>query len=692
MMKDLLSVTLMIGLLTVMGACRKPSPDPTTTLQDAPRAQQTPLLDRALFFGNPEISGGQLSPDGAWVSFLKPHDGIMNIWLKPVAAPFDAAKPITQSARPLYGYFWSEDSKHLLYIKDDAGDENMHIFAVDPFSAPAQGAQVPDSRDLTPYPKARAQIYRVSQNNPDLLLIGLNDRDPAWHDLYALSISTGQRTLIYENKDRITSYIFDWDDTLRLLARTDERGTATLLRRDPDGKLHALIDTPVSERTSVLGWTADNTAAYVLTNRGELDHSTLFLMNPQSGELTFVEADEQQRVDLNGIFFDRVTRELLGTRYIDDRPRYNWRNAARAEQYRFLMERFPDREIDIQSATQDQSKLLVAVWGDRYAAELYLFDTKTRELVFQYTPRPDLKAVESHLAAMTPVRYPSSDNMEIPGYLTLPKGIEHKDLPLVVLVHGGPKGPRDYWGYDPEVQFLANRGYAVLQPNFRASGGYGKVFMNAGDLQWGLLMQDDITWGVKHVVSMGVIDPKRVAIMGGSYGGYATLAGLAFTPELYAAGVDIVGPSNLFTLIASIPPYWEAGRAFLYAMVGDPNTEAGQARMREASPLFAVDRINRPLLIVQGANDPRVKRAESDQIAQALHAKGKQVSYLLADDEGHGFYKPVNRMAMYAEIERFLASVLGGRYQEEMPADVADRLESLRVDLTELTPPSETSP
>ena len=286
---------------------------------------------------------------------------------------------------------------------------------------------------------------------------------------------------------------------------------------------------------------------------------------------------------------------------------------------------------------------------------------------------------------MTSVSYKSSDGLEIPGYLTIPVGSDGKNLPVIILVHGGPKGPRDNWGYDSEVQFLANRGYAVLQPNFRASGGYGKKFLNAGDLQWGKLMQDDITWGVKYLISEGIANKDKVAIMGGSYGGYATLAGLAFTPELYACGVDIVGPSNIFTLLESIPAYWEAGRAFFYAMVGDPKTVEGKKRIEEASPLFSSDKIIKPLLIIQGANDPRVKQAESDQIVVALRDKRKQVSYLLADDEGHGFRKPVNNMAMYAETEKFLAEILGGRYQQEMPENVAIRLSEITVDISKVT-------
>lgn len=643
------------------------------------QGQSTPLLDRDLFFGNPEISGGQLSPDGQWISFMKEYEGIMNIWVKKFDEPFEAARPLTDSKRPLYGYFWTDDGKYILYVKDNDGDENMNVFAVDPHTGGGT-SEVPDSRNLTPLTDVRAQIYNVSINNPDLMMIGLNDRDPAWHDLYQLEISSGKRTLIYENNDRIVGYDFDWDDKLRLLYRMDEKGNTFILRINDDKSLTSIYETNVSEQAGVSGWNEDNSRMYLITNKGDLDLLTLFLMDPMTGEKKLIESDPEGRVDFGGLSIDRHTRKMISTSYTDDKTRIYWRDKDREVIYNFLINKFPGREVSFQSTTRDQKKFLISVWGDRYASESWFFDSETRDLVFQYTPRPKLKEVEAHLSPMTPVSYKSSDGLTIPGYLTIPQGTNGKNLPVVVLVHGGPKGPRDFWGYNAEAQFLANRGYAVLQPNFRASGGYGKAFMNAGDLQWGKLMQDDITWGVKYLIEQGIADPKRVAIMGGSYGGYATLAGLAFTPELYAAGVDIVGPSNIFTLLESIPAYWEPAKAFLYAMTGDPNTEEGRERIREASPLFHADRINRPLLIIQGANDPRVKQPEADQIVIALRDKGKEVSYLLAEDEGHGFAKPVNRMAMYAEVERFLAGILKGRYQKEMPADVAKRLDELRVD------------
>src|SRR5690606_18991227 len=276
------------------------------------------------------------------------------------------------------------------------------------------------------------------------------------------------------------------------------------------------------------------------------------------------------------------------------KTKYYWKDKNWEKMYKHLQKKFKNREVQFQSATKDYSKFLVAVGGDKYAAEAYFFDANTKQLIHQYTPRPKLKEVENHLAPMTSLTYPSSDGLEIPAYLTVPVGSNGKNLPVVVLVHGGPKGPRDYWGYNAQVQFLANRGYAVLQPNFRASGGYGKNFQNAGDLQWGKLMQDDITWGVKYLIDEGIADKDRIAIMGGSYGGYATLAGLAFTPELYAGGVDIVGPSNILTLLESIPAYWESARAFLYGMVGDPETDEGLKLIREASPLFSADKIDKP--------------------------------------------------------------------------------------------------
>ena len=646
------------------------------------QSQDIPLLDRALFFGNPEISGGKLSPDGKWISFTKEYEGIMNIWVKKIDEPFEKARPLTDSKRPLNGYFWSDDGKYILYVKDKNGDENMNIFAVDPMAKATKG--VPESRNITPLQEVAAQIYMVSKKDPDLLMIGLNNRDKAWHDLYSLKISTGELKKIFENTNRITRYNFDWDEKLRIVNKTDEKGNTQFLYKDGD-QLTPIYETLVTEEAYIPSWNEDNSKFYLVTNKGDIDKSTLFLMDPKTKETTKIESDPKGKVDFGNLFIDRNTRKIIATSYTGDKTENYWKDKTWEDNYKFLQNKFPGREIDFSSSTKDYSKSLVTAWGDQYASESYFFDAKTKELVFQYTPRAELKKVEKYLAPMTPITYKSSDGLEIPAYLTLPAGSTGKNVPVVVLVHGGPKGPRDYWGYNSIVQFLANRGYAVLQPNFRASGGYGKKFQNAGDLQWGKLMQDDITWGVKHLIEKGIADKNKVVIMGGSYGGYATLAGLAFTPEVYAAGVDIVGPSNLFTLLDSVPAYWESFRAALYGMVGDPKTEEGKKRMYEASPLFSVDKINKPLLIVQGANDPRVKQAEADQIVIALREKGKKVNYILADDEGHGFRKPVNSMAMYAETEKFLSEVIGGRYQKDMPENVAKRLKEMTLDIKSVT-------
>lgn len=648
--------------------------------------QQTsvPVIDREIFFGNAEIAGGQLSPDGQWISFLKEFDGIMNIWVKKFDEPFDKARPLTNNERPIGGYFWTYDAKYILFVKDNKGDENFNVYAVNPKDEADAETGVPFSKNLTPMKEVNVNIYEVSRKNPDILWVGINDRDKAWHDLYKLTISTGELELLYENNYRITGWDFDWDEQLRLAYRTNEEGFSEILRVDGNNEFTKIYETNLQENAYVAGWNPDNTRMYLVSNKGDVNLLTLYSMDPETGIIEKVESDPKNSVDFGGLFINDSTREILYTSYIYDKIKRYWKNEEWAEMFAYLEETFEDKEVGFSSFTKDYNQMLISVGSDNSAYETYYFNRDTKELIFQYTPRPRLKAVEQYLAKMEPVSYPSSDGLEIPAYLTIPVGVEKRDLPVVVLVHGGPKGPRDYWGYNSYAQMLANRGYAVLQPNFRASGGYGKEFLNAGDREWGKKMQDDITWGVKYLISQGIADPNRVAIMGGSYGGYATLAGLAFTPELYACGVDIVGPSNLFTLMQSIPPYWEAARKSLYEMVGDPETEEGQKLLRERSPLFSAGKIIRPLLIIQGAHDPRVKQAESDQIVVAMRDSGNEVEYILADDEGHGFRKPVNNMAMWVAVEKFLAKHLGGRYQEDMREDVAKRLEEMTQDVSEV--------
>ena len=491
--------------------------------------------------------------------------------------------------------------------------------------------------------------------------------------MYKLEIKSRSLSLLYKNENRITGWEFDWDENIRLAYRTDENGFSEILAVENLTKFTHIYTTNLKENAQVVGWNDDNSKAYLISNKGDVDLSTLYEFDPVSGATVEVEKDPENTVDFGGLMMHRHTREILFTAYIGDRVRRYWQNKEWGEMFAELEERFPEKEIEITSTTEDYRQMLISTEGDRFASEVWMYDMEEKTFTFQYTTRPELKAVEERLSPMEPINYSSSDGLNISGYLTLPISENtHKNLPCVILVHGGPKGPRDYWGYNGYVQFLADRGYAVLQPNFRASGGFGKTFLNAGDKQWGRLMQDDITWGAKYLIQKGIADPKRIAIMGGSYGGYATLAGLTFTPEVYACGVDIVGPSNLFTLLESIPPYWESGRKWLYEMTGDPTTEEGKELMHNASPLFFADKIVKPLMIVQGANDPRVKKAESDQIVEALKKNGQPYTYLLANDEGHGFRKPLNKLALFAAVEKFFADHLGGLYQKDMCEEVSN--------------------
>ncbi len=639
------------------------------------------VVDRAIFFDNPEIAAGQLSPDGMKVSFMKEHDGIMNVWVKAIDAKFEEAKLLTASESPIPGYFWTDDSKYILYVNDNKGDENFNIYAVNPNAEVSADEVAPISKNLTPMEEVRIFIYQVSKKNPDELMVGINDRDKAWHDLYKLTISTGELEKLLENDNRYTGYYFDWEENLRMASRTDEDGNNQILRLEPDGTFEDIYSTNTKETAYVSGWTKDNELCYLVSDKGDVNLRTLYTLNPNTGEVVKIESDPENKVDFGSLFVNDNTREIIATSYTYDKRKRYFKDKKWEANFKYLQKEFPGKEVGFTSFTKDYSKMLVVAYGDKYASDVYYFDPASKELIHQYTPRPRLKEIEKHLSAMKPISYKSSDGLDIPGYLSLPSGVEAKNLPTVILPHGGPKGPRDTWGYRSIVQFLSSRGYAVMQPNFRASGGYGKAFMNAGDKEWGKLMQDDITWGVKYLIDEGITDADRVAIMGISYGGYATLAGLAYTPDLYACGVDIVGPSNLFTLMESIPPYWEAGRIRLYEMVGDPETEEGQKLMREASPLFSADKISKPLLVVQGANDPRVKKAEADQIVMALRENGHPVEYLLAEDEGHGFRKPLNNMAMYARVEQFLSKHIGGNLQKDMPDDVAETLKKLTIDI-----------
>ena len=647
--------------------------------------QLPPLLDRDVFFGDPEITASQVSPDGNYMTFQRPYKDVMNVWIKALDAPFDEARPLTTGERPVPGHFWSMDSKYVLYVQDKGGNENFHIYAVDPSQEAEDATGVPPARDLTPMENVRAQIYSLPEATPGSIIVGINDRDPALHDVYRLDIATGEMDLLIENTFNVAGWVADHDGEIRLAVRqTDDGGTETI--DVDDGALgETLYECNWQETCGPMRFHADNQRVWFQSNKGEdVDLTGLYLMDTESGEIEFVERDPEGEADFGGALFANADHRLLGTSYTGARTRIYPRDEATEKALDYLRENLPDGEFNFAPQTLDDRLVKVTVFRDVDPGTVYLFDWEDYSVEKLYESRPELPS--ENLAGMQPITYTARDGREIPAYLTTPKGTDAEELALVALIHGGPWA-RDSWGYSSIVQFLANRGYAVLQPNFRGSTGYGKDFLNAGNNEWGEAMQDDITDGVKYLVDQGIVDPERVCIMGGSYGGYATLAGMTFTPELYNCGVDIVGPSNLITLLNSIPPYWGPIRKLFTLRMGDSETPEGKAQLERQSPLFHVDNIVAPLLVIQGANDPRVKQAESDQIVIAMREKKLPVEYIVAPDEGHGFRGVENRTAMFARVEEFLAQHNGGRYQEGMAEDIAERLEAITVDIETVEEP-----
>jgi dipeptidyl aminopeptidase/acylaminoacyl peptidase len=640
-------------------------------------AQQPPIIDRAAFFGEIQIAGAQISPDGQYLSFLKPYKGTRNIWVKKATEPFSAARPMSHEAtRPVRQYFWSRDSKYLLYAQDAGGDENFNVYAIDPTQAADSATGTPPTRALTNYKGVRTMIYAAPKAKPDSLYIGLNDRDAKWHDLYELSISTGEKKLVKQNTEQIAGWDFDHDGNPKVAERTNKAGDTEILRVEPDG-FKLIYSCSVLESCGVEGFDAQNKQVYLVTNKGEVDLTEIEMLDPATGAAKKYESDPEKRVDVEGLLQSDVDYHVFFTRYEDDRSRLYFKDKEFENEYKWLQSKLPGKEINFGARSKDENIWIVNAGSDREPGETYVWNRKAKKLDLQYRIREELP--RESLSQRQPYQYKSSDGLEIHAYLTLPKGLPSKGLPLVVFPHGGPWA-RDTWGYDTFAQFFSNRGYAVLQPNFRGSTGYGKKILNAGNGEWGRKMQDDLTWGVKALIADGTVDAKKVAIAGGSYGGYATLAGVAFTPDVYAAAVAIVAPSNLITLLDAIPPYWEAGRKQMYTRMADPTTPEGKALLVAESPLTKAKDIVTPLMVVQGKNDPRVNIRESNQIVAAVRDNGKPVEYLVAPDEGHGFARPINNLAMVTAIEQFLPKYLGGRDQKDVPADVEAKLKELLVD------------
>lgn len=650
-------------------------------------AQLPPLIDRELFFGDPQLVAVEVSPNGKWLSFCKPYNGTLNIWLQPILADrLGDAFPLTASnRRPITQYFWSRDSRYILYVQDKDGDENYHVYRIS--IAEARPNAIPSATDLTPKEGVRVQVYALPREKPEIAYIGLNDRDPTLHDLYELNLTTGALKLLYENKDGILGWSIDERGRIRLATKLGPEGETEIYEvKQKEGRFSfkKIYETAWDESAAIVHLPKKGKEVYLLTNKG-VDKLRLVAFDLETGREREIHKDPEDRVDISAAIFDEKTDKLRFVSYKEDKIRRYFFDSKIEGWFKRWNELLAGGEVSYTALSDDERYAVVLLSSDREPGRYYLWDAKRSDLREIGAVRPDLPV--SHLAEMRPLRIRVRDGVEIPAYLTLPSGLPPKNLPAVLLVHGGPWA-RDVWGYDPFAQFLANRGYAVLQVNFRGSTGYGKAFLNAGNKQWGTgIMQHDLTDAVQHMIREGVFDPRRVAIMGGSYGGYATLAGVAFTPELYACGISIVGPSSIITLLRSVPPYWRPLMKVFENRVGSLENLQDVERLKAQSPLYHVDRIRVPLLIVQGANDPRVKRQESDQIVAALHAKGYAVRYLLAPDEGHGFANYDNRMAMIVAIEQFLAERLGGRLQAEVPEPIARRLNQISVDPATVRPP-----
>ena len=652
------------------------------------KAQLPPLIDREVFFADPRLAGVQVSPDGKYLSFLSPYNGAMNIWLQPLEeGTLRDAFPITQSSKPILTYFWTHDSKYVLYAQDRDGDENDHLYRI--AIADALPGKIPPATDLTPREGVKTLLYALPIDRPDVALIGLNDRDPSLHDLYELDIPTGKLTLLYQNTDGILGWAMDAQGRPRFANKLGPEGETQIYEVRVGKKKWSFLlryQTAWDESAGITYIPRKGKAVYLITNKGA-DKTRLVLWDPAKGTEKLIHQDPLNRVDIAGAEFDLKTDSLLYVAYAEDAPKRYFFSSRWEALFKKWAEKLTGYEVSVQDRSDDERYFILRAWHDREPGHHYLWDEKKQHLIDLGRSNPDLPV--EYLSERRPIRIRARDGVELPGYLTLPKGVPPKNLPAVLLVHGGPWW-RDQYGYDPLAQFLANRGYAVLQVNFRASTGYGKAFLNAGNKEWGTgRMQHDLTDAVQEMIRQGIFDPKRVAIMGGSYGGYATLAGVTFTPELYACGIDIVGPSSIITLIRSVPPYWRPAVKIFHTRVGNPDDPADAERLKAQSPLYHVDRIRVPLLIIQGANDPRVKQQESDQIVYALYQKNIPVEYLLAPDEGHGFRQYINRMAMMVAIETFLARHLGGRLQAEVREEIAKRLRAITVDPATVKPTQE---
>ncbi|HHE55819.1 MAG TPA: S9 family peptidase [Caldithrix abyssi] len=615
----------------------------------AKKEKVPPLIPMEDFFRNPTKTSFKLSPNGDYIAFLQPWKNRLNVHVQKIGE--EKVTRITSAEnRDIAGFAWANDQR-IIYVQDKAGDENFKLYAVN-----IDGT---NPSVLTPFEKVRVGLIDDLEDDPDYMIIQMNKRDPRVFDAYRININTGEMKIIAQNPGNIAQWITDWQGNIRLATTTDGVNTSLLYRKDEKSPFKVILTTSFKETMQPLFFSFDDSNVIYAKSNLNRDKEALVkfdLTNARETEVIY----KHPEVDVAGVMYSKKRKVVTGASYITDRQRYVFFDDQRRQLQTELEQLLPDYQVLVVDFNKNEDKCLVRTYSDKTRGSYYLYDLTSKKLTKLTDVSPWLK--EEYMAEMQPITFKARDGLTIHGYLTLPKGVEPKNLPVVVNPHGGPWA-RDVWGFNPEVQFLANRGYAVLQINFRGSTGYGRHFWEISFKQWGKKMQDDITDGVKWLIEQGIADPKRIAIYGGSYGGYATLAGLAFTPDLYACGVDYVGVSNLFTFLNTIPPYWKPYLDMFHEMVGDPKKDS--LLLAEASPVLHADKIKAPLFIAQGANDPRVNKAESDQMVEALRKRGVEVEYLVKENEGHGFRNEENRFDFYRAMEKFLAEHIGGRVLEQ---------------------------
>ncbi|TKJ46833.1 S9 family peptidase [Candidatus Aerophobetes bacterium Ae_b3a] len=611
-------------------------------------ASESELIPRKVLLGNPLKASPQISPDGKFLSYLAPLDNVLNVWVRTVGAEDD--RPVTKDDnRGVRAYFWAADSKHIMYLQDVGGNENWRLYGVN--------LETDEIKDFTPFDGVQVRITDRNKHFPNELLIAMNKENPRVHDVYHLDLSSGELRLVAKNPGNYIGWVTDSQFKVRgALVATPEGGFNLLIRKNEAAEWEKLVSWSAEDslNSGPVTFSKDGDSIYLLDSR-DVDAGRLVKLNIPTSNIEVIAEDPQYDVggvmihpdtyEIQAVTFYRARKELV---VLDESIREDFETIGNLDHGDFFV---TDRD-------NADDTWLVAFTKDNGPVSYYAFERETQKGVFLFDHMPDLKRYT--LASMEPISLISQDGLTIHGYITYPPGKGRANLPMVLNVHGGP-WYRDTWGYNPEAQWLANRGYVCLQVNFRGSTGYGKDFVNAGNKEWGGKMHDDLVDAVNWAIDAGIADPEKIAIYGGSYGGYAALVGATFTPDLFCCAVDVVGPSNLITWIETIPPYWSTLLATIYKRVGNPDTE--EEFLKSRSPLFKVDKIKIPILIAQGANDPRVKQAESEQIVEAMKKKGIEYEYMLFPDEGHGFAKPENRLKFYAVAEKFLAKYLGGRYE-----------------------------